>query len=752
MQKTFFFAIIPLMIVAMVPAYADTIRGKDFDSVLLGHDDLGAEIRQYTSHPERIYDNGWKDYKVYENSTVITFETANSGSLVFHKATCSYDMYGNGYIAGNAQVKGISYTVKGKPNASSTWSNVNSVNNAACMATIIESTGEIKILGTKNNTVGAFQIELKYSPGLGIKETLKAFNNNPAWNNHNIGFTEKFQVPQIIKLGAAQYDLSQYNNTVLDRDWIDNNSKKIMHLTDKLDYDFGIGFNNLQDIKITWVGGKAFLSLNYLYGNYIVPYQQWIEVDPTFNSAPSGQGRIYSTDVSTNCATQTGTNADSVFKVSKQNAATGCQMVWQEWDISSIVVGSTVTSAYFEWDQNSTLNWISDCGLYSYATRPSTLSTANKWSQGWGGSGAGTTGLCTSDGNDKQLTINSTGIANIQANIAGSEGWWGAMFQSVSGVVDATGREFQLAGGGNTKLNIVYVAPGPPDAITDLHTTAINAETVDLAFSAPSMNGGTLQAYLFNYTTPCGTPLTVLPNGTTATTYTVSGLTASTCYSFRASAGTEFGRNDTGNILNVTTLTFNEANYTIGSFSYLATNQNIFPIRYERIDNGTQTLVNVTFTNTFNLACDLRYTYAQTNQTYHTISSIPVSTSEDEASFSFQNSTNDIVTFHCWNQSGNQSANYVMTQTDFLLKQQVRDFRNGTYGTMGQFGAFDFITLIVVIIAMIGLNHKSESVGGFFAIVAVAVLAYFEIIAWYTAIIAGLAVIILLAISSTRKD
>jgi hypothetical protein len=163
-------------------------------------------------------------------------------------------------------------------------------------------------------------------------------------------------------------------------------------------------------------------------------------------------------------------------------------------------------------------------------------------------------------------------------------------------------------------------------------------------------------------------------------------------------------------------------------------------------------MVNVTFANTYSLACDLKYTFAGSNKTYHALSSIPVSASENEASFRFTNSSNDIVTFHCWNELGNQSANYVLTQTDFLLKQQVRDFRNGTYGTSGQLGAFDFITLIVVVIAMIGLNRTNEAVAGFFAIIAVAVLTYFGIIQWYIAIISALAVIILLSISSTRKD
>ena len=768
--KTFFFAILFIAAVAAafasIPtAYAEIEKGKTYNREFVGLTQDGRETYQIVmGYPERIYDgNSYEDYILYEDAGTVRLETANSGSFIFDKNACSYNLYDSGYIGSTMpKIKDISWTVKGKLATNTAWSNVNTINNAACSVTIYGTESTVQVVGSKTSGAGTFQIVLDYVPGQGIKETMRAYNNNPAWTNHNIGFTEKFQVPRIIHLGNQTYDLSEHDGLVLGRNWIGNNTEKLIKLSDRIFYDFGIGWESLDNLQVSWDGSKAFLSLNYLYPTVTVPYQQWFEVDPTFTSnAPTESGDIRS-NAAVGAACPTASYSKSIAAatafvgVESSGVVGSCYRYYAQYDTTTIPNGAAISSVTFNFTVTAIAAGPRNGDFMPITAKPSTATAAAVFTDIGDGTAYVTNSTTTATTGAKTVPLGNSAATDLY-NLLSSD-WFAVGIKSVSEVRDATER-YTTIGTGNhgtpssRPFLIVVYTIGPPYAITTLQADDFDADSVDLSWNAPVLNGGTLQLYQMNYTTPCGTPLTALPNGTTATSYTVSGLTGATCYSFRATAVTDLGKNITGaNIVNVTTDAFNEANYTIGSFNFQATNQNIFPIRYERIDNGTQTLVNVTFTNSFNLACDLRYTYAQTNQTYYSISSIPVSASEDEASFNFLNSTNDIVTFHCWNQAGNQSANYVMTQTDFLLKQQVRDFRNGTYGTMGQFGAFDFITLIVVIIAMIGLNHKSEAVGGFFAIIAVAVLAYFEIVAWYTAIIAGLAVIILLAISSTRKD
>lgn len=205
--------------------------------------------------------------------------------------------------------------------------------------------------------------------------------------------------------------------------------------------------------------------------------------------------------------------------------------------------------------------------------------------------------------------------------------------------------------------------------------------------------------------------------------------------------------------MNVTTSTFNQANFTIGSFNYNADNPLRLPILFSRYDSGSQAKINITYSSTItNLSCDLRKTYAGTNTTYHNIAGSSISSTQKRAQFVINNSTNDIITFRCWNQNGNQSANYVVTQNNFLLKQQIQQFRNGTFGTFGQLGAFDFVSLVIIVIVMIGLNKNNEAVGGIFALIGISIMAYFEIVNWVTAIIAAIVFIILVIVSSVRKD
>lgn len=754
---------------AMQSAYAEIEEGKNFDRELVSVAPDGTKTYKWTSHPERIIDYYWNglpvysDYRLFEDQNIIQLETANAGSVVFDKATCSYNLYDAGYVGGanTPKIKGISWTIKGKLATSSTWSSVNTINNAACSAQAVTDGSGISILGTKANGAGTFQIEIAYSPGHGIKETMRAFNNNPAWTNHHIGFTETVEVPRIIHFGNRTFDLQDHNNLVLNRTWIENNNAKLVRLTDRFVYDFGIGFDNLNDVKIIWDGTKAKLALNYLYTNQTVPYQTWFEVDPVFGWSTGTDINIYADGAGANCPANGTTTKQSPgpdnFRMGKQDTLTNvgaCAFHWSEFDTTSIPdTIASISDTRFRYDVTVVTN-TQNCSFYKSSYRPSTASGANLWGEAVGSPTAFVTNDngCTTATNNKVLDLGTTADAQYLSMINAGTNWVGVIIRYNSLVRDATDYDV-VSAAGTTELEITY-SLSPPDPITDLTVDDYDTTSVDLSWSAPNLNSGTLQRYVLNYTTPCGIPTTALPNGTTATSYTVSGLTPNTCYSFRASAATEAGYNTNGaNIVNVTTLAFNQANFTIGSFNFNANNPVIFPIRYERIDlNTTHTLVNVTFANTINLACDLRYTYAGFNHTYWPLSSIAVSSSENEASFRFINSTNEITTFHCFNMAGNQSANFVLTQTNFLLLQQIDDFRNGTFGTMGQIGAFDLITLIIVIIAMIGMNRTNEAVAGFFCLVAITVLTFFGVIQWYTAIIAGLAVIIMLAISATRKD
>lgn len=203
---------------------------------------------------------------------------------------------------------------------------------------------------------------------------------------------------------------------------------------------------------------------------------------------------------------------------------------------------------------------------------------------------------------------------------------------------------------------------------------------------------------------------------------------------------------------NFVTLTY--GTFTNGNLNFNVTNTNTSPIYFiKTTDNTTDTRLNVIYTNSMIMKCNLAYTFAFTNQTYGPpLSFTAFSPTQDNSSFLFHKVQNEIVTVKCTDTKSNQSANYVITQTSFPFQQQIANFRNGTYGTQGQFGAFDLVTLDVVILSMIGFNRKNEAVGAFFSITIMSIAAFFQIITIPSFILGAVIVVGMLAYFSTRKQ
>lgn len=747
--------------------FAETEKGKDFDRVYLGKDARGGDMYSWVSHPDRLpvgfsgWDVLYADYRLTEDSNFVYLETANAGSVAFSKSGCYYDYYNGGIISGNTpQISGVSWTVKGKANNTSTWSNLNTINNAACVVSHNELGDTVKITGQKQNSQGTFQIVLDYSPGKGIKETMRGYNNNPAWTAHNIGFTETFIVPRTIQFGAQQYDLANYNNTVLSRAWIQANEAKMVKLTEKIKYDVGLGFDSLNDIKITYINGVPRLSFNYLYTHQIVPYQTWFEVDPTFGYTSAQSQQYVQTGSVTNCLTAPGSSNGSSAVTARVSmptnaAADVCVIQVGKWIISSIPDSATVTAANFRHDRGAAGGSANERMLVgrNMTSDPQTTTSAIKYQQGtqgnfvispWTESAAGT--------NDIVRPFNSNGTTSIQNRLVSN--WYGLVLSFVSMKNDASTHNIDNIQ--NWELQINYTLP-TPNAVTDLVATPSATSVVYLSWTAPDAHGGTIDGYQINATTPFGNPLTILisSTGTTATTATVSGLTEDSPYSFRVSAiigGTN--KNITGaNIANATT-GFNSGNFTIGSFNLDATNSERVGVNFVRSDvNSTRTNVSVIYDKDYTLDCNVAYSLAQDSDSYYNVSGSVYSTSQNYHTFTFNNPENDIITMNCHDRTTNDTGNFVMNQNEgWILKQMVNNFRNGVYGTSGQFGTFDLITIVCLMFGMIGLNRTNEAVGAIIMLFALGILAYFGFIIWPVAFVGGIALIIVAAIAQTRKD
>lgn len=310
-----------------------------------------------------------------------------------------------------------------------------------------------------------------------------------------------------------------------------------------------------------------------------------------------------------------------------------------------------------------------------------------------------------------------------------------------------------LGNSATTTYTISSTSTTLPDAVTDLQFINVTKTSVQLSWTQPNLHGGTLTGYILNVTTPYGIPSFVITSNAGNPPHTVSSLTINTQYSFRIGVQTNQGLNPYGNILNVQTLTNAPANYSLGVVNINGTNPVHQPIRFTQTAglNSSYTNINVFRPTAYNLTCNISYTFAATSKNYTNLSKNVFDSTTVYTTFQFKNSQNEIITIKCADPVTKNSASTVLTQTNFPLLQQVNNFRNGTYGTHGQLGALDLITVVAVIISMIGFNRVNEAAGVILSIIMVGVLAYFQIIQWPTVVLAGLAVVVMIAVASTRK-
>lgn len=770
MQKTFFFAAIAILAVTPIltqPIFADqlikTTRFRDYQVEEFSE----GTTRQTFGMPEYVWNGSHFVDRIIQGNATHFNVYSEMGSFSFNKSSCTITQYVKGFdpttqvAHGSDIVIGNWFWTIARKDGANPWQIIDASTLGCSITTSSNSTGKYLSMVRTDPVSGSYlKVDIVAPAGKQIEDFATLYMNKTAWNGNKFAFVlwaKNVKADSLTYRNGTMVQIPQGQN-IIDKSQLTSTLMNFIKDGNAFWLDWQKAQSQFKTVLLNKTGNNLDVQFGFNDNPTILTAGQKMMMDPTYGYTAGTIYRILSNAVATatcDAPYAKDTPALSLYlRRSSSAAADQCAVTIPRWNIAAIPAGNYATSARLRFDVDTATNMGTiTCQFRAVSSDPATAAAATLWTEATTGTSYGTDTQCRVVGTNYLVDLNSAALSSITSAIPSGHWQLGILFTDMAR--DATLRfDGDSTGGHATELQINYTAATAPNPITTLAVTDFDTDSADLSFSAPALNGGTLQRYMFNYTTPCSTnPLTPLPNGTTATTYTVSGLTPATCYTLRATAATQFGKNIIGaNTVNVTTLAFNQANFTIGSFNFNANNPLLFPIRYERIDNGTtNTLVNVTFTNTINLACDLRYTYAGTNHTYHTIASNPISSTEREASFIFTNSSNDITTFHCWDQSGNQSANYVLTQTDFLLKQQVRDFRNGTYGTMGQLGAFDFITLVIIILAMIGLNRNTEAVAGFFCIVAVTVMAYFGIVAWYTPILAALAVIIMLAVSATRK-
>lgn len=443
-------------------------------------------------------------------------------------------------------------------------------------------------------------------------------------------------------------------------------------------------------------------------------------------------------------------------------AATDCYRSFYQWSLVTIPDTATIQNVELLFDVEVVGGGPRNCDVWSLEFNATNLSGKEIFNDAGNGTEyVNNNTACTTTGNDKTLDLGASADANIQTHIT-TDNFFGIGFKSDNeGAQDATTRWTQIASGDlgtaqpKPTLRITYV--NTLRAVTTLTTTDIRPNGVDLDWDTPS--GAIPDGYQINYTTPWNPNVATIQTSdtsSTTTSATVSGLAGSTQYSFRIGSRSGIYVNGSGNVINITTDVDPTASFSPGTFTTHFDGTDVRTIKYTREDlNSTDIRLNVTASNTYQLACNFHYKFAALNKTYTNIANSSINANEDRVSFRFHNVDNEIIDVLCWDQYTNTTARYLITQTFFPFLEQIDNFRNGTYGTVGMFGALDFISMIAVICSMIGFNRVNETVGiifGLFMIGALAVLSNGSIISWASTFTVGFAVLVMWAIGTTRKD
>ena len=545
-------------------AYAE--KELNYDDVILSTNTDGTTVHKWSTAPERILSDGeYVDFRFIDGADFLSVETGH-GSIKLNKNTCSFDFYKKRLIDG-VPLFTDSIVAKIANSGTENWNGITQINNAVC-----EASGDHTQLVAKKLVPGVGLMEYKYiNTGSTWKTQLEATNLS-ANINKKFGFTQTINLNRdTIQYGGSVKNLDNYADTTFSRTWLENNNGKIINFFNDINFDFDLGFENLDSIAVYNTGeNKSKLSFNYLRNAQVILPNDTLIIDPTYSSNnPVNDGFVEDSSGNNVCDVGSITDAASGNNriiVWETVAAEDCDRGYYDYDTSSIPDGSIITNTVFKFEQTYAASAI-NCDYVSMGTTRASDTAANIFTAISGGTVfVNNDATCTTTGTNKSVDLGATADAEVQAKLTSDFFTFGVKADDET--ISATGHYMYIAseetGGATPKptLEITYSTTRSPYAVTDLISTSTLTTSVALDWTAPYAGGGNqaIIGYQINRTTPWGTP-TVLVNdtGTTVSAYTSTGLSLATQYSFRVSAWTNNTgghpfSNATGNILNVTTL------------------------------------------------------------------------------------------------------------------------------------------------------------------------------------------------------
>ena len=245
-------------------------------------------------------------------------------------------------------------------------------------------------------------------------------------------------------------------------------------------------------------------------------------------------------------------------------------------------------------------------------------------------------------------------------------------------------------------------------------------------------------------------------DGSTVTIDSSSFVDSIGSYSIYYDSSNVYG-NAVQKIRNVTV--YSTGNFTTGNLSISEVNPlRISPISFDRKDIehenqdiNNSVLITIEYPASFDLDCNVKNKFAHTNQNYTDITGQTISTYTKQATFSFTNFSNEVITMYCYDSITGEGSTYVIANNDFPMLELFDNFRGGTFGTSGKIGELDFITLMIIIVSMIGFNRKNPVVGVIINAMVIGAAVFLQIIQFETVMISAIATVVMFVIFAGRN-
>ena len=347
------FLLFTVSIVVLPNSFADDdeliviTKGQNYD--LIENFIIGEAT--FNSHPERIMDNGWKNYALSNTDNKVIWNTNAVGTFIFDKNSCSYSIWENGFDGGNI-IPSVSAVATFKENG--VWSNL-PINNEVCSVTVNEAEDNVVITSTKR--IADDVVEDVFIPYTGTTENfyLNATNTNfdliqssngtntGYYNGQTIttsdvileeftqeiildirnGFKETFKVIHqgnqqlgisqtvhsetgIIEIADQVVNIAELNGESFDREYLEENKAQIFEIADSLNYNFDTSFQYLTNVNIIFDDHYK-VNMDFSEGNFI----GYLEIDPTFTATGSINGGNWDFDLSSLSASTNGITGGS---------------------------------------------------------------------------------------------------------------------------------------------------------------------------------------------------------------------------------------------------------------------------------------------------------------------------------------------------------------------------------------------------------------------------------------------------------